>query len=46
MLLIFNSVAHFLTDAVCAAALFGPVLASGGDFSAAVIIYNTAAFTT
>lgn len=46
VLLLWNSLAHLLTDAVCAAALFGPVRASDADFSLAVIIYNTAAFTT
>ena len=46
MLLILNSLAHFLTDAVCAAALFGMVRATAADFSLAVVIYNTAAFTT
>lgn len=44
-LLILNALAHFLTDAVCASALFGPIAAAGGDFSLALIIYNTAAFT-
>ena len=44
-LLICNSLAHFLTDAVCASALFGPIAAAGGDFSLALIIYNTVAFT-
>lgn len=44
-LLILNALAHFLTDAVCAAALFGPVAASGGDPALALVIYNTAAFT-
>lgn len=44
-LLILNAFAHFLTDAVCAAALFGPIAAAGGDFSFALIIYNTVAFT-
>lgn len=46
MLLGFNSFAHFLTDAVCAAALFGVVSGSTADFLAALVIYNTAAFTT
>lgn len=41
-----NSLAHLLTDAVCAAALFGAVSADAADFSLALIIYNTAAFTT
>ena len=43
--LILNSIAHFLTDAVCAAALFGPVFQTG-DIAAAVLLYNTLAFST
>lgn len=44
--LILNSAAHLLTDAVCAAALFGPVAASGADLGAAAALYNTLAFST
>lgn len=44
-LLILNALAHLLTDAVCAAALFGPVAASGGDLALVLVIYNTVAFT-
>ena len=39
-----NSIAHLLTDAVCAAAVFGPIAASGGDLSLCIVIYNSAAF--
>lgn len=45
-MLFINSLAHFLTDAVCAAAIFGPVAASDGDLSVAIIIYNSVAFVT
>lgn len=45
MLLLINSVAHFLVDAVCIATLFGPV-AESGDIVAAVVLYNTLAFST
>lgn len=41
-----NSIAHLLTDAVCAAAVFGPIAASGGDLSLCIVIYNSAAFLT
>lgn len=37
---------HLLTDAVCAAALFGGVAASGADMGIALALYNTLAFST
>lgn len=40
-----NSAAHLLTDAICAAALFGPVAKSGNP-ALAVPLYNTLAFST
>ena len=46
MLLGLNALAHLLTDAVCASALFGVVKGSAVELSWALIIYNTAAFTT
>ena len=46
MLLGMNALAHLLTDAVCASALFGVVKGSAVELSWALIIYNTAAFTT
>lgn len=46
MLLGLNALAHLLTDAVCASALFGVVKGSAAELSWALIIYNTAAFTT
>lgn len=45
MLLALNSIAHFLVDALCISTLFGPV-ASTGDISIAVVLYNTLAFST
>lgn len=46
MRLALNSIAHLLTDAVCAAAVFGPIAASGGDLSLCIVVYNSAAFLT
>ncbi|MEG2214827.1 MAG: hypothetical protein RRY09_04345 [Oscillospiraceae bacterium] len=43
--LIINSIAHLLTDALCAASLFGAVAATG-DMGIAVALYNTLAFST
>lgn len=40
-LLLTNSLAHLLVDAVCAAALFS----CGGDLTAELLLYNTLAFT-
>ena len=45
MLLILNSIAHFLVDALCAATVFGPVRASG-DTALLILLYNTLAFST
>lgn len=44
-LLIVNAAAHLLTDAVCAAALFG-FAADSGHLAEAVLLYNTLAFST
>ena len=44
--LFLNSAGHFLTDAVCASALFGTVAASGADMGMALALYNTLAFST
>ena len=45
MRLTINSIGHLLVDAVCAAALFGPV-AESGELGRALLLYNTLAFTT
>ncbi len=45
MLLLINSVGHFLVDALCIATLFGSV-AKNGDIAVAVVLYNTMAFST
>lgn len=45
MLLFINSLAHFLVDGLCLATLFGAVAAEG-DFTIAIILYNTLAFST
>lgn len=44
-ILVVNAAAHLLTDAVCAAALFGPA-GDAGHLAAAVLLYNTLAFST
>ncbi len=44
--LFINSTAHFLTDAVCAAALYGAVREGSGDFTFSLMVYNTLAFST
>lgn len=45
MLLYLHSFAHLLVDAVCAAALFGPVARQGGG-AWTFLLYNTLAFST
>lgn len=45
MLLFINSIAHFLVDGLCIATLFGN-LGAGADLAAAVLLYNTLAFST
>ena len=45
MLLAVNSLAHLLVDALCAAAVFGPIR-NAGSLTMAIIIYNTLAFST
>ncbi|NCB50829.1 MAG: hypothetical protein EOM54_02935 [Clostridia bacterium] len=45
IMLVINALAHLIVDGVCAAALFGPVWASG-DIVTAVLLYNTLAFST
>ena len=45
MLLFVHSAAHLLVDAVCAAALFGP-LKGQEDLTALILLYNTLAFST
>ena len=45
MMLIVCAAAHLLTDAVCAASLFGQ-MHDRGDFYLIVILYNTLAFST
>lgn len=45
MLLLLHAAAHLLVDAVCAAALFGP-LKGGADAAWRFMLYNTLAFST
>ncbi len=45
MLLLIDSFAHFLVDALCAATLFGPAAATG-DIALLILVYNTLAFST
>lgn len=45
IMLFINSTGHLLVDAVCAAAIFGP-LAETGELTSAVLLYNTLAFST
>lgn len=45
MVLVINAFAHLIVDGACAAALFGPVWATG-NIVAAVLTYNTLAFST
>lgn len=45
MVLAINSLGHLLVDALCAAAIFGPV-AAAGNLTTAVWLYNTLAFST
>ncbi len=45
MLLLLNSLAHFLVDGLCIATLFGSV-ALTGDITSAALLYNTLAFST
>ena len=44
--LFLNSAGHFLTDAVCAAALFGGAAQPGADMALSLALYNTLAFST
>ena len=45
MILVLNSISHFLVDGVCLAALFGAAK-SGADIAMAILVYNTLAFST
>lgn len=45
MLLLINSAAHLLVDALCASTLFG-ALAGEESFSVLILVYNTLAFST
>ncbi len=44
-MLILHSIAHLLVDALCAAALFGP-LGGSEDLALLILLYNTLAFST
>ena len=46
MLLFLHSIAHLLVDAVCAAALFGPLRGPDEEFTRLILLYNTLAFST
>ena len=46
MILFLHSLSHLLVDALCAATLFGPVVAGGGDYASLSLVYNTLAFAT
>jgi FSR family fosmidomycin resistance protein-like MFS transporter len=45
MILVLNSISHFLVDGVCLATLFGAAK-SGADIAIAILVYNTLAFST
>ena len=45
MILVLNSISHFLVDGVCLAALFGAAR-NGTDIAVAILVYNTLAFST
>lgn len=45
MTLLLNSIAHFLVDGVCCCSLFAAA-AGGQDITAAILLYNTLAFST
>lgn len=45
MFLFFDSAAHLLVDAMCAATVFGPVRAAG-SITSYILLYNTLAFST
>ena len=45
-MLILHAMAHLLVDALCAAALFGPVRETAADPGLLILLYNTLAFST